>query len=182
MEFYNFEDTNPLVEIADFIIWIAVVIALSIFCVYCFAGVATSTGSSMSPLLESGEGALVDKLIYKISSPKRGDIIAFTGSGEDINIKRVIALPGESIKISNGDIYIDGKRLDSGKIKAGKINIPGLAENEITLAEDEYFVIGDNADASEDSRFESIGNVKRESIIGKLWLRCHPLIRIKLIG
>ncbi len=177
MEFYNYEDNNPLIEIVDFIIWIAVVIALSIFCVYSFAGVVTCTGSSMSPILESGEGALVNKLIYKLSSPKHGDIIAFTDSSGNINIKRVIALPGESIKISNGDVYIDGSKID-----IGKINLPGLAENEITLDDGEYFVIGDNADASEDSRFESIGNVKKDDIIGKLWLRCQPLIRIKFIG
>ena len=177
MEFYNYEDNNPLIEIVDFIIWIAVVIALSIFCVYSFAGVVTSSGSSMSHILESGEGALVDKLIYKVSSPKHGDIIAFTDASGNVNIKRVIALPGESIKISNGDVYIDGERKETNKI-----NLPGLAENEITLSDGEYFVIGDNADASEDSRFESIGNVKKDAIIGKLWLRCHPLIRIKFIG
>ena len=96
------------------------------------------------------------------------------------NVKRVIGLPGETVQIKNGQIYIDDKPLEADK-GLGQVSLAGLAENPVVLEEDEYFLLGDNRDSSEDSRFVKIGNVKRRQIRGKVWLRLIPFIDFKLV-
>lgn len=95
-------------------------------------------------------------------------------------MKRVIGLPGETVQIKNGQIYIDDKPLEADK-GLGQVSLAGLAENPVVLEEDEYFLLGDNRDSSEDSRFVKIGNVKRRQIRGKVWLRLIPFIDFKLV-
>ncbi|MDO5141271.1 MAG: signal peptidase I, partial [Eubacteriales bacterium] len=94
--------------------------------------------------------------------------------------KRIIGLPDETVQIINGSIYIDGVEIESEYTDG--ISLGGIAENVVELRKDEYFVLGDNADSSEDSRFANIGNVKRSSIKGKLWLKIIPLSELKLIN
>ena len=80
----------------------------------------------------------------------------------------MVGLPGERIQIIGGYVYIDGELLDEGDTY-DKISDPGIAENEVILGSDEYFVLGDNRNSSEDSRSGNIGPVKKETIAGKAW-------------
>ena len=156
-----------------------VLIALAWLVVYCFLSQVTISGHSMEPRLSSGNLVLVDTLRYKLLPPRRMDIVAFRRSDNTENVKRVIGLPGEIVVIQSGHIYIDGVLLDRPEIS--DIALPGIAQKPVELSEDEYFLIGDNTDSSEDSRFENVGNVRRSQIYGRLWLRVLPLSRLELL-
>src|SRR5699024_6622052 len=126
---------------------------------------------------------LINRAAYKIGEPKRGDIIAYRVSEEEnasTHIKRIIGLPGETISIQDGQILIDGETYQEKK-NFPAIQNPGLAETEITLDKDEYFVLGDNRNNSEDSRFAGVGNIRRENIIGKLWFVASPWDKFGLL-
>ena len=89
-------------------------------------------------------------------------------------------MPGDKIQIKNGAVYVNGELFDE-KVDTAAVEDAGLASEEITVGEDEYFVLGDNRNSSEDSRYANIGNVKREYIIGKAWFRISPLRKIGFI-
>ncbi len=132
--------------------------------------------SSMEPTISAGETLLINRFAYQVSTPKRGDIIAFrTEDNPDssIHIKRVIGLPGETIQIKDGQILIDGKTYVEKK-GFPSIADGGLAETEITLGGTEYFVLGDSRNNSEESRHVDVGNVDRDLIIGKIWFVSSP--------
>ena len=130
-------------------------------------------GSSMESTLEDGDDIIVEKFSYLTNEPERYDIIVFHQSDTENYIKRVIGLPGERIQITEGKIYINDRAIfdayGNTKMKDG-----GIAEKPIKLGEDEYFVLGDNRNASKDSRDKAVGVIKREQIIGKAWLRVMP--------
>ena len=139
--------------------------------------------SSMEPTLQTGETFFINKLAYKLTGPKRGDMIAFTKDGKDhaaIHIKRVNGLPGETIQIQDGEVYIDGEKYKE-KIEVDKMTNPGLADQGVTLKSDEYFVLGDNRNNSEDSRFAEVKKVKKKYIEGKLWFRIAPFGKIGFV-
>ena len=144
-----------------------------------FVGQRTEVdGSSMEPTLTNGDNLIVDKLSYRFRDPQRFDIIVFPYKHKEKTyyIKRIIGLPGETVQIDErGDIYINGEILSESYgreiIKAENI---GLAAEPIVLGEDEYFVMGDNRNNSTDSRFPQVGNIKREDIIGRAWVRIWP--------
>ena len=107
------------------------------------------------------------------NNPERYDIIVFRES-ESVNyIKRVIALPGETIQITEGKIYINERAIFDAYGNA-KMEDGGIAKKPIKLGQDEYFVLGDNRNASKDSRDKAVGVIKRDQIIGKAWLRVLP--------
>ena len=136
----------------------------------------TMQESSMEPTLAVGSRYFVNKLAYKASSPKRGDLIVFRTNASDdaaLHIRRVIGLPGETIQIVNGRILINGETYKEGK-DFPTINNPGMAANAITLEAGEYFVLGDNRNNSEDSRYGDIGRVNKKYITGKLWFQISP--------
>ncbi len=158
-------------------ILIAMTLVLSVgFCI-------SVVGPSMSPTLENGEKILVNRIGYKLFDPKRNDLIVFLPNGNEKShyyIKRVIALPGDRVQITEGTIYINGEPLEE-KVAASAVENPLLAEDEIVIGEDEYFVLGDNRNNSEDSRYASIGNVKKEHIVGKAWCIVSPWSRFGLL-
>ena len=134
-------------------------------------------GESMYPTLHDDDNLIVDKVSYRFSDPRRYDIIVFPYRYKDMYfIKRIIGLPGETVQILDGYVYIDGKKLDE-HIKNEKIQNAALASDPITLGDDEHFVLGDNRNASEDSRFPDVGNVRRKEIIGRAWVRIWPFER-----
>ena len=111
-----------------------------------------------------------------MTDPKRGDIIVFLPNGNEKShyyVKRVIGVPGDTVLIQNGAVYINGE-VYKEEIEAAAIEEAGLASEEITLDSDEYFVLGDNRNNSEDSRYANIGNIKKDYIIGKAWFRVAP--------
>ena len=179
MEFYQ-EETNKLRRMIVWLVDIIVVISLAWFVVYGFGTQIRITGQSMTPELRSEDVVLMNRLSYDLGSPKRFDVVDFEREDKKPNVKRVIGLPGETVQIKNGQIYIDDKPLEADK-GLGQVSLAGLAENPVVLEEDEYFLLGDNRDSSEDSRFVKIGNVKRRQIRGKVWLRLIPFIDFKLV-
>lgn len=146
-------------------IFLAFVIVFSI-------GMRTSViGNSMEPALYNGQEILMNRVVYKLSSPKRNDVVVFLPNGNENShyyVKRVIGLPGETIQIKDGRVYIHGVLLNEDDALDQMIDA-GIAQNELTLAADEYFVLGDNRNSSEDSRSGNIGALKKDNIIGKAW-------------
>ncbi len=149
-----------------------------------FVGQRTQVlGSSMEPKLSSEDNLIVDKISYRFHEPERFDIIVFPYHYENNTyyIKRIIGMPGETVQIDGeGNILIDGEVLEENYGKE-VIQSPGRAYEEITLGDDEYFVMGDNRNNSTDSRDPSVGNIKRSEIIGRAWLRIWPLDKFGLI-
>ena len=127
-------------------------------------------GPSMSPTIEDGEKLVVNQLAYTFGEPERYDIVAFRSvehQDKYYTIKRVIGLPGETVLIQNGNVYINGNPLADSPID-DYIYTPGVAEDSITLGDGEYFLLGDNVNSSEDSRYPNVGNIKKTEIIGRI--------------
>jgi signal peptidase I len=186
MKFYNaMPDKNIFIDkIFKWIVDIVVVIVLAIFFTTYFCQQTKVVGNSMSDILVNGDNVMINTLSYKMSSPERYDIIVFEKkekNGDTIEyIKRIVGLPGETVQIVNGRIYIDDKILDYNMDSDNIVNA-GLASDKIKLDYNEYFVMGDNWNNSEDSRSNTVSNVKLSEIKGKVWLISWPFVRIKII-
>lgn len=165
--------------IRNILLWtfeILVVILFAYVIVYYFGQSRTNVGQSMDVTLSGGDTVLLNVLSYQLGSPKRGDVVSFKPNGSTTgrsNIKRVIGLPGETIQIKDGMIYIDGEVYLEKKSYPAITN-PGMVADEIVLGDKEYFVLGDNRNNSEDSRFADIGLVKSDHIEGKVWFVLSP--------
>ncbi len=151
-----------------------------------FVGQRTEVdGSSMEPMLSDGDNLLVDKISYRFRDPQRYDIIVFPFKYKENTyyIKRIIGMPGETVRIDkDGSIYINDEILpENYGREIIRPDTVGIAINPITLGEDEYFVMGDNRNNSMDSRTEIVGNIKREDIIGRAWVRIWPLNMIGVL-
>jgi len=172
---------NRLRNTINWLIDITIAIVLAVFLVQNLGESIQITGSSMEPLLQSGDSVLVDKINYHFFSPKRLDLVAFQkeDAASKIYVKRVIGLPGETVQIKEGTIYIDGEELSLEHL--GYISLPGLASEPIVLKKNEYFLLGDNMESSEDSRFSNIGNVTKKQMIGKIWFQIEPFDEIGFI-
>ncbi len=164
-------------EIITTSLYVLLVLCLS-YLFITFVGQRTEVqGSSMEATLSNGDQLIVDKISYRFRDPKRYDIIVFPFRYEDntFYIKRIIGLPGETIQIDGeGNIWINGEILEESYGRE-IIRDPGLAVEPITLGEDEYFVMGDNRNNSSDSRVEAVGNIHRDEIIGRAFIRIWPL-------
>lgn len=167
------------------------VVAMACYTVYAFGNLVVVSGNSMSPLLNSEDIVLMNQLKLDLGKPERFDVVVFEREDQKRNIKRIIGLPGETVQIQDGQVLINGQVLeekgitmevDGEMVKAQKkIALAGLAENPVVLGADEYFLLGDNRDSSEDSRFANVGNVKESQIIGKVWFRIHPTLNMGII-
>lgn len=152
----------------------------AVWLVITFVGQRTEVeGDSMENTLHNGDNLIVDKLSYRFHDPERFDIIVFPFQFQDNTyyIKRIIGLPGETVQImDDGSIYINGEKLEENYgMEVIKPETIGRAAEPIELGDDEYFVMGDNRNNSSDSRTDMVGNIKRENIIGKAWLRIWPV-------
>ena len=152
----------------------------AVWLVITFVGQRTEVeGASMENTLHNGDNLIVDKLSYRFHDPERFDIIVFPFQFQDNTyyIKRIIGLPGETVQImDDGSIYINGEKLEENYgMEVIKPETIGRAAEPIELGDDEYFVMGDNRNKSSDSRTDMVGNIKRENIIGKAWLRIWPV-------
>lgn len=186
LNFYKRKKKISASLLREIFIWIfdiAVVLIIAFVLVH-FIGEKTSIiGESMAPTLENDDVVIINKFIFEVSAPNRNDIVVFKPYGNEklhYYIKRVIGLPGETLQIIDGKVYINGEVLEEN-INVEDIDNPGLASNPITLGVDEYFVLGDNRNNSEDSRFAEIGNVNIEDIEGKAWFRISPKNKIGFI-
>lgn len=158
-------------EVSIWTIEIVLTLTMAFTFVY-FVGLRTSVvGQSMAGTLSGGDEILVNRFIYKVTNPKPNDIVVFLPNGNEKShyyVKRVIAVPGDTVLIEDGVIYVNGEPFQE-EIQAGSIEEAGLAAEELTLGAEEYFVLGDNRNNSEDSRYANIGNIKKEYMIGKAW-------------
>ncbi len=156
----------------------------AVYLVIHFVGQRTQVqGSSMEPKLSNEDNLIVDKISYRFHDPERFDIVVFPFRYEEntFYIKRVIGLPGETVRIDEkGNILINGEILEENYGKE-VIQSPGRAYEDIVLADDEYFLMGDNRNNSTDSRDPSVGNVRRDEIVGRAWLRIWPLDQVGFI-
>ena len=141
----------------------------------------TVEGESMEPTLTDGDSVIIQRLSYYFVDPKRYDVVVFPVSYDDgtakktYYIKRVIGLPGETVQIIDGSVYINNEKLDDDVYGAAAINEAGIAENPLVLGENQYFVMGDNRNMSTDSRNSYVGLVNKNDIIGEAWLCTWPL-------
>lgn len=175
-------EKNTAKEILSMVVYIAFVLLLT-FLVVRYVGQRTQVeGDSMQNTLYNKDQLIVDKISYRFRDPERFDIIVFPFQYKENTyyIKRIIGLPGETVQILDGDIYINGEVLEEDYGKETMV-VSGRAVNEIQLGEDEYFVLGDNRNHSEDSRFEEVGNIKRSDIIGRAFIRIWPFSRFGLL-
>ena len=173
LTFYEKEkkiNKSTIHEILSTLFYCGVAVFLAFVLVFSVGMKISMVGVSMEPALYNGQEVLINRFIYKITSPKRGDVIAFLPNGNQNShyyLKRIVGLPGESIQIIDGYVYINGERVPEDEYD--KMADYGIAGNEIQLGSDESFVRGDNRNMSEDSRSGNIGAVKKDTIAGKVW-------------
>lgn len=169
-------------ELLSWIVFIVVVVAAS-YLIVTFVGQRTEvSGSSMETTLSSGDQLIVDKISYRFRDPKRYDIVVFPYRYEENTyyIKRIIGLPGETVQIVDGMVYINGSPLNE-HYGNEVIEDPGSAAEPITLGDDEYFVLGDNRNNSQDSRASNVGLIHRDELLGRAWVRIWPLDQFGVI-
>jgi signal peptidase I len=159
-------------EVFSWIFWLFASALLAVVSVFCVGMQTSVIGSSMEPSLYNGQNIFLDRVIYKVSSPKRGDVIVFLPNGNEKShyyVKRVVGIPGDELYIKKGVLYVNDEAVE--QYFNDKIADSGILESKVSLGDDEYFVIGDNVNSSEDSRSANIGMVKKSYVIGKAWFK-----------
>ncbi len=162
--------SEKISEAASWIFIVALAVLLAFFLVFTLGMRTTVIGTSMETSLHNGQVVFLNRVVYNILQPSRGDVIAFRPNGNvnaHYSVKRVIAVPGDTVQIMNGVLYLNGEPQD--EMFDDQIADAGVAEDLMKLGEDEYFVMGDNCNSSEDSRSVNLGNIKKEYIVGKVW-------------
>ena len=174
LSFYKRKKTISTAHVREVFTWLFGIMAAIFIAVVLnvFLGMSTSVvGVSMEPTLYNGQQIFINSFVYLISSPKAGDVIVFLPNGNEnahYYVKRVTAVPGDRVLISGGILYVNGE--ESPWVEE-KLAEAGIAAEEFTVENGEYFCIGDNPGNSEDSRSANIGPVREEDIIGKVWFR-----------
>lgn len=170
------EDVNIVKELLSLIVYIGIVVLLCYFIINFVGCRSRVDGDSMNATLQDGDNLWVDKLSYTFGKPDRFDIIIFNYDEKTTYVKRIIGLPGETVRIDQkGQIFINEQLLvENYGLEAIHANNLGRANQPVLLGEDEYFVLGDNRNNSSDSRWPDVGNVHKEDIVGKVVLRIYP--------
>lgn len=176
------EEQSKWKRVLSWVVDFIAVIALAFFAVMMFGTKITMAGRSMEPTLQSEDVVLLDKLWYNFTQPERMDVVAFHNLGDDTKtyIKRIVGLPGETVQIKDGRLYINGEETKIEGMEKS-IALPGLAEQGVVLKNEEYFVLGDEPDTSEDSRFANIGNVHISQMKGRIWFRISPFSNLGFV-
>ena len=175
---------RPHEPIIKAIVDIIVIVCAAFLMINFFFDNTSITGHSMNNTLKNDDVMLVNKVAYKYRDPKRYDVIIFKpniGNVSDYYTKRIIGLPGETVQIVDGKVYIDGDVLKDDVIDEVIYNA-GNAAKPIKLGYNEYFVLGDNRNNSDDSRFSNVGFVKYEDIIGMPWFVVYPFSSFGTVG
>lgn len=178
---------NILRELVYFLIAAVIVIFIAWLVVHFALKKASVLGGSMETTLYNGEDVIINKSSYLFFSPGRNAVIAFypeedkekesTQDDSSIMIRRVVGLPGEKVQIKDGKVYIDGEVLEE-KYAFPDMQSGGAASSEVTLGDDEYFVLSDNRSDMDDSRNSSFTKVKKSNIIGKVIFRLSPFASV----
>ena len=176
------KERSILGELLSWLIYIVIVVILSLG-IITFIGQRTKvSGHSMETTLSDGDNLIVDKISYRFRDPERFEIIVFPFQYEEHTyyIKRIVGLPGETVQVIDGYVYINGEVLDEN-YGLEVMDDTGIAAEPITLGEDEYFVLGDNRNHSSDSRDPSVGVLHRDDIMGRAWIRIWPFDKFGVI-
>ena len=167
-----------LIRLCLFIAGLIVTIALGLYCVRSFGTQLVMIDQAMAETLQSEDVVLIDKLAYRVGDPERMDIVVVRIGTQEHGlsyIRRIIGLPGDKLRITNGQIFINDEQMDIAFNQDG-IEDAGTADQEIVLKDDEYFVLSDNYNNSrDDSRLDSFGMISESQIEGKVWFRIMPL-------
>ncbi|MDD2213699.1 MAG: signal peptidase I [Oscillospiraceae bacterium] len=174
---------HKVLEYLDWLKYILLALVLGLFLTDFVFQRNEVVGSSMYPTLVSGDQLWVEKIGPRLHGPDQGDIITFSihedaGSQTDEDlVKRVIGLPGQHVEIKGGQVYIDDELLAEPYLPQGTVTEATslMPYTDVTLGTDEYYVLGDNRSGSRDSRY--FGPIKREQLIGYVWIRVLPLSR-----
>ena len=137
-------------------------------------------GASMEPNFHPKEYLIIDEISYRVSEPERGDVVVFRypRDPKQFYIKRLIGLPGETVEIIKGQVFIDNAELTEEYLAT--INLSFDTKDKVTLVDDEYYFMGDNRKNSLDSRV--FGPVSDKFLIGRVWIRGWPLDRLDVFG
>lgn len=168
---------RPYEPVVKLIVDLIMIVCAAYLLVVAFFDSTKVVGHSMNNTLKDGDTVLIDKVCYEFRDPKRYDLIVFEPKVANVSefyIKRIVGLPGETILIKDGKLYIDGKKLETDIIDTEIYNA-GIAAEPVTLAANQYFVLGDNRNNSDDSRFSNVGLVNMKDIIGRAWMVTMPL-------
>ena len=177
IEFRKREVINkPYEAVLRMIVDLAMIICVSYLFVLAYFDSIKITGYSMNDTLKDGDTVFIDKIIYDFRKPSRYDLVIFEPKVANVSqyyVKRVVGLPGETVQIKDGALYINGKKLEDDVI-SGQIYNAGVAAEPVKLGDNQYFVLGDNRNNSDDSRFSTVGLISGESIIGRPWFVVYP--------
>ncbi len=173
---------SPVRIIFGWILFTAAVLAVLVILIPLVGAAVDVSGTAMSPALNPGDRVAVNRLAYLLTNPKRGDVIQFRSAQDagTVFLRRVIGLPGETVQIREGNVYINQSPL-SEAYASGVLQYAGTAATPLTLSEDEYFVMSDNRSNNFDSRDPTVGTVKRNTVSGKVWLKVLPFREFRLI-
>ena len=162
-------------ELLGWIVYLLLIVGLT-YLIITYVGQRTKvSGQSMETTLHDGDNLIVDKISYRFRDPERYEIIVFPYQYKEntFYIKRIIGLPGETVQVKDGYVFINGEQLEE-HYGNELMELPGIAEQPLTLGADEYFVLGDNRNHSSDSRDPSVGILHREDLLGRAWIRIWP--------
>ena len=158
-------------EVGNYIFGTIVAVSMAFFLVYSFGMRTSIIGVSMENTLFNGQTIFVNQIAYLLFPPDAGDVVVFLPNGNmntHYYVKRVVGVPGDTVEFNDGRLYVNGVMEED--LGYDKVADPGIAEEPIHIGVDEFFVLGDNRNNSEDSRSGNIGLVKRSQIVGKAWL------------
>ena len=177
------EKDSTAKELFQWLIAILAAVAIALFVDNFLIVNAQIPSGSMENTIMTGDRVVGNRLSYLTKDPERYDIIIFKYPDDEsqLFIKRIIGLPGETVQVVDGYVYINGSRLESDIYGNELMDDPMAASQPITLGEDEYFVLGDNRNHSQDSRDPSVGEVKKDTIMGKAWVRIYPFDKMGVI-
>ena len=180
-EHYKRSQKITLKNVIDFAVYLLIVVILCLLFIRFVAVRSVVDGDSMNPLVYDGDNLIVEKVSYYFRAPERFDVIVFELKNEKgvHFIKRIVGLPGETVQIKDGAVYIDGRRLENDVYGLAEIRNAYLAGEPVELGENEYFVLGDNRNNSKDSRI--IGPVERKQFLGRAFFRFFPFGKMGLI-
>ncbi len=174
LSFYKRRKKISSAQVREIFVWVFGIFTAIFIAVVLniFLGMSTRVvGVSMEPTLYNGQQVFINRFLYLISTPRRGDVVVFLPNGNQNShyyVKRVAAVPGDSVEVRGGVLYVNDE--ESEWVQERLLDA-GIAANRFVLGVGEYFCIGDNPDNSEDSRSANIGPVNEEDIIGKVWFR-----------